>query len=218
MCGASRDVPLAGVPRGTCSCDSLSPSTARPPSKRDTENTIACAPSKGGLKMPKARISTGSKPETMGGDGLTGPDQQQHDLHDQGGGTRDEAGSQDQARPEQGRKDTAQRARKKFPNGFAAERSRQDRRLKIATRSGSGFQVRCDVLAIEPTLSDSTLAVSCSGTMLTRSPHDTAFLDGRFIFLPFGNSTNRRTTGPSLSTTYLVPSGKRLGSRDALRT
>src|ERR1043166_8628826 len=45
----------------------------RPPSKRDTENTIACAPSKGGLKMPKARISTGSKPETMGGDGLTGP-------------------------------------------------------------------------------------------------------------------------------------------------
>jgi len=98
------------------------------------------------------------------------------------------------------------------------ERSRQDRRLKIATRSGSGFQARCDVLAIEPTLSDSTLAVSCSGTMLTRSPHDTAFLDGRFIFLPFGNSTNRRTTGPSLSTTYLVPSGKRLGSRDALRT
>ena len=56
--------------------------------------------------------------------------------------------------------------------------------------------------------------------MLTRSPQpqDMAFLDGSIIFLPFGNTTNRRTSGPSLSTTYLVPSGKRLGSRDALRT
>lgn len=65
--------------------------------------------------MPKARISTGSKPETMGGDGLTGPDQQQHDLHDQGVGKGDSAGSRDQAGPDQGRKHTARPARKKIP-------------------------------------------------------------------------------------------------------
>ena len=66
--------------------------------------------------MPKAPISTGGKPSTMGGDGLTGPDQRPDDLHDQARSTRDNAGSQDQARREQGRKpDNAQRAEKKIP-------------------------------------------------------------------------------------------------------
>jgi hypothetical protein len=108
--------------RGACGCDPLSPSTAHRPSKRDEENSIACAPSKGRLKMPKAPISTGGKPGTMGGDGLTGPDQRSDDLHDQVRSTRNNAGSQDQARREQGRKpdDAAQRAEKKNLNGFAA--------------------------------------------------------------------------------------------------
>jgi hypothetical protein len=53
----------------------------------------------------------------MGGDGLTGPDQRPDNLHDQAGSTRDNAGSQDQARREQGRKpdEAAQRAEKKIP-------------------------------------------------------------------------------------------------------
>jgi hypothetical protein len=66
--------------------------------------------------MSKKRTSTGSKPETMGGDGLTGPDQQPpHDLDNQDVGMGNSTGSQDQARPEQRRKDTARRAQKKIP-------------------------------------------------------------------------------------------------------
>jgi hypothetical protein len=45
-----------------------------------------------------------------------------------------------------------------------------------------------------------------------------AFRGDNGILLPFGSSTNRRTIGPQLSTTYFVPSGRRFGRRDAVRT
>jgi len=61
-----------------------------------------------------------------------------------------------------------------------------------------------------------------AGTILTASwsaqVHVRAFRLGNGILLPFGSSTNRRTNGPQLSTTYFVPSGKRFGRRNALRT
>lgn len=61
----------------------------------------------GPVEVPKAPISTGGEPGTMGGDGLTGPGRER--------GTHDNAGSQDQVRREQGRTDSAQRAEKKVP-------------------------------------------------------------------------------------------------------
>jgi hypothetical protein len=63
-------------------------------------------------------------------------------------------------------------------------------------------------------------SAACSGTRLTRSTqtHGCAFLVGKGILRPLGNSTNRRTNCPALSTTYLVPSGNRFGRRYALRT
>src|SRR6476469_10315803 len=54
-----------------------------------------------------------------------------------------------------------------------------------------------------------------SGTMLTVSAHlhiSTLRFDSA-ILLPFGNSRNRRTNVPALSTTYLVPVGNRFGRR-----
>jgi len=42
------------------------------------------------------------------------------------------------------------------------------------------------------------------------------FLSG--ILAPLGNSTNRRTNSPQISTTYFVPTGKRRGSWNALLT
>jgi len=74
------------------------------------------------LKVPKARISTGSKPETMEGDGLTAPDQRQHDLHDRGVGKGDSAGSQDGPTREE-RVLLGERG-KKFSNGFAKDPDR----------------------------------------------------------------------------------------------
>ena len=100
--------------------DPLPPSTALQPPKRDTENTIACTPSKGSLKVPKARISTGSKPETMGGDGLTAPDQQQHDLHDRPSGRVIVLAHKIRRGPTREERILLGERGKKLPNGFAA--------------------------------------------------------------------------------------------------
>lgn len=62
----------------------------------------------------------------------------------------------------------------------------------------------------------------CAGTILTASwsaqVQVRALRVGNGILLPFGSSTNRRTIGPQLSTIYFVPTGKRFGRRDAVRT
>ena len=76
--------------------------------------------------------------------------------------------------------------------------------------------------AIRPPYTTGIVDRSCAGTILTipwsAQPHVSAFRVGNGIRLPFGSSTYRRTICPQLSTTYFVPSGRRFGNRDAVRT
>ena len=67
-----------------------------------------------------------------------------------------------------------------------------------------------------PVTYTSTSSLTWPGTMLTLSMylHTNALRVGSENLLPFGNSMKRRTRDPALSTTYLVPTGRRFGRRE----
>ena len=65
--------------------------------------------------------------------------------------------------------------------------------------------------------SDAVASAACLGTILIRAQGCALRVDNG-ILRPLGNSTKRRTNWPALSTTYLVPPGRRFGMRYVLRT